>query len=400
MIRFNTRPATHRVASSMFKNRWSTYMSSMRFKATAPPEVASVPKANRSVANWLYFSAGVVGGVVWFGGVTRLTDAGLSISYWKPGLAGMKPPLNEEEWEKEFDYYKEFPEYQQNTDMTMDDFKWIFFWEWSHRILARSVGVVYGVPLIYYMARGRFRGNAGLLAALWGILGLGGAQGLMGWYMVSSGLDAKLLEERRKVTVSSYRLASHLVLAFMIYGCMLRAGYGLKLPKAVDFAGRSKVQLWSRISFSAMFLTAISGAFVAGMDAGLLYNHEFPFMSGGIVPPKEDLFALEPVWRNFFENGATAQTTHRILASVTTACIAGLNVACSTRGGRVIPSRVKRTLQWVNGALVLQVSLGMWTILSEVDVPVAATHQIGALLLLATLIRMCTVVGGRGIVLV
>ncbi|EPY26998.1 cytochrome c oxidase assembly protein subunit 15 [Angomonas deanei] len=280
--------------------------------------------------------------------------------------------------------------------MTLTEFKFIFFWEWAHRVLARSVGVVFGVPLLYYMYKGRFAGNRPLLLSLWGILSLGGAQGFMGWYMVSSGLDHSLIEERKKVTVSSYRLASHLFLAFLIYAAMLRVGYGLKLPKCPQFPGFKKVQLWSRASCSVMFLTAMSGAFVAGLDAGLMYNDGFPLMAGGIIPPMDHLTALEPWWRNFFENHAAAQTTHRLLAGVTFLTIAVLNSA--VHRGKVTP-QVMRTLHAVNGALILQVLLGMWTVISQVDIPVAASHQFGALLLLSTLIRMCAVVGSRGVVL-
>lgn len=366
-----------------------------RAAAAAKPWLA--PPHNRSVANWLYISAACVGGVVWFGGVTRLTESGLSLVEWKP-ISGVRPPLTDAEWEQEFKHYQKFPEFQQKPDMTMREFKFIFFWEWAHRVLARSLGLVFGGPLLYYTARGHFKGNGKFLAGLFGILGLGGAQGFMGWYMVKSGLDDKILEERRKATVSAYRLAAHLVLAFTIYSFMLRMGYGLKLPVMAPFPRFAQVQLWSRLSFSIMFLTAISGAFVAGLDAGLMYNDDFPWMAGGVFPPSDHLFALEPAWRNIFENPSMAQTIHRVMAGVTFVAITGLNVAASRRRG-FIPRPVFRNLMYVNTALVLQVALGFWTVMSSVDIPVAATHQIGALILLSTLIRMCAVLGSRGVIL-
>lgn len=374
---------------------------SRRLNTSAPAADAvpqwTPPSRNRAVAWWLYISAAAVGGVIWFGGVTRLTESGLSIVEWKP-ISGVRPPMTEQEWEREFKHYQQFPEYQQRSDMTLSDFKFIFFWEWAHRVLARSLGVVFGGPLLYYTARGYFKGNRPFLAGLLGILSLGGMQGFMGWYMVRSGLDHKLLEEKRKATVSAYRLAAHLCLAFTIYAFMLRMGFGLKLPVCTSFERLAMVQRWSRLSFASMFATAMSGAFVAGLDAGLFYNNGFPLMAGGIVPPVDHLFAMEPMWRNFFENHSMVQTTHRILAGITTVVIAGLNVACSRRRG-FIPPMVHRNLMYVNTALLLQVTLGMWTIISSVDIPIAASHQMGALILMSTLIRMCAVVGSRGVVL-
>ncbi|EPY22681.1 cytochrome c oxidase assembly protein subunit 15 [Strigomonas culicis] len=221
----------------------------------------------------------------------------------------------------------------------------------------------------------------------------------MGWYMVRSGLDHKLTEERKWATVSAYRLASHLFLAFLIYSFMLRMGFGLKLPVCERFSGFERVQLWSRLSCGVMFVTAMSGAFVAGLDAGLLYNDGFPLMAGGIIPPLDHLFALDPMWRNFFENHSMVQTCHRLLAGLTFLLVMQLNRVSSSRRGVVVPRRVFRTLHAVNLALLLQVGLGVWTVVSQVDIPVAASHQLGALVLLTTLIRLCAVLGSRGVVL-
>ncbi|ESL09343.1 cytochrome oxidase assembly protein [Trypanosoma rangeli SC58] len=357
----------------------------------------TAPSTNRAVAHWLYCSAALVGGVVVIGGVTRLTESGLSIVDWKP-VTGVRPPLTRQEWEEEFAKYQNFPEFKQKDHMTLEEFKFIFFWEWAHRLMARSLGLVYGLPMMYFLCKGRFKGNNALAAALVGILALGGAQGAMGWYMVRSGLDPRLLEERRKATVSAYRLAAHLVLAFTIYACMMRVGFGLKLPRLGEFQGKTAIQCWSRLSFAVVFCTVVSGAFVAGLDAGLMYNNEFPWMGGGVVPPRDHLFTAEPWWRNALENPAAAQTWHRLMAAASTASILGLNAVC-LRHGAVLPKILRRGLMPVNGILALQVGLGIWTIVSYVDVPIATTHQLGSLLLLTSIIRLCALLGSRGLLL-
>lgn len=351
------------------------------------------------MSRWLFTSCGVVGTIVLVGGITRLTESGLSITEWKP-VSGIKPPLTAAEWDAEFKRYQQFPEFKQKPDMTLDEFKWIFFWEWFHRVLARSMGIVYGMPLIYFAARGYLKGQPRLAAYLLSFLAMGGAQGALGWYMVKSGLDDRLLAEKKKATVSAYRLAAHLSLAFAIYAGMLRVGLGLRLPKAVTFKGKAPLQALARLSFGVMFTTAVSGAAVAGLDAGLLYNDGFPFMAGRIAPPLDELFpvAVQPFYRNFFENGSCAQTWHRVMAGSTTALIVGLNAVAALHKGH-LPFAVSRAVLYVNAATVLQVSLGIATLLSYVEIPVAASHQAGSMVLLSTLIRLCAVLGSRGVVL-
>jgi cytochrome c oxidase assembly protein subunit 15 len=331
------------------------------------------------------------------GGITRLTESGLSIVDWRP-VTGVIPPITEEEWLTEFEKYKNSPEFKQKSSMNLHQFKEIFFWEWFHRVLARSIGVVYGLPLLYYAARGTFKGRSLFLATLVGILGLGGCQGALGWYMVKSGLDPKLLDEKRKATVSAGRLAAHLTLAFIIYSSMLRIGLGLRYAPAQAFQGKVPVQLLARWCFAVMFSTAISGAFVAGLDAGLLYNDGFPLMGGRVIPPVEDLLPLTPPWRNFFEHGPMAQLWHRFMAGTTTASILMLNVA-ARRHRATLPVAVSKALKGVNHALGLQVVLGIAALLSYVATPVAASHQAGSLLLLTMLIRLCAILGSKGLVL-
>ncbi|KEG07700.1 cytochrome oxidase assembly protein [Trypanosoma grayi] len=380
--------------------RWSSFFFTRRLQSTAATagDVGwQAPATNRSVAHWLYFSAAMVGGVVVIGGVTRLTESGLSIVDWKP-VTGVRPPMTQKEWEEEFARYQNFPEFKQKDTMSLDEFKFIFFWEWAHRVLARSLGIVYGAPMLYYFCKGRFKGQSALAASIIGILALGGAQGGMGWYMVRSGLDPRLLDERRKATVSAYRLASHLVLAFTIYACMMRIGFALKMPKAINFHGKLPIQALARLSFALVFCTVVSGAFVAGLDAGLLYNDEFPWMGGGWVPPRDHLVTVKPLWLNALENPAAAQTWHRLMAAASTISILSLNAAC-VRRGVVLPRMLQRSMVAVNGILALQVGLGIWTVVSYVDIPVATGHQLGSLLLLTSLIRVCAVLGSRGLVL-
>lgn len=370
--------------------------------ASASAESGSSWAASRrsvQVSRWLYTSCGVVGTIVLVGGVTRLTESGLSITQWKP-LSGVVPPLTEQEWEAEFARYQQFPEFKQKPDMTLKEFQWIFFWEWFHRVLARSMGIVYGAPLIYFAARGYFRGQPRIVTYLVSFLAMGGAQGALGWYMVKSGLDDSLLQEKKKATVSAYRLAAHLSLAFAIYSGMLRVALGLRLPKLAAFKGKRVLQALARTGFAVMFTTAVSGAAVAGLDAGLLYNDGFPFMAGHIVPPVDDLFpaSVQPFYRNFFENGSCAQTWHRIMAGTTIGVVAALNVVAAMHKGH-LPPAVARAVLHVNAATAVQVTLGIATLLTFVEIPVAASHQAGSMALLTTLIRLCAVLGSRGVVL-
>ncbi|EKF29950.1 hypothetical protein MOQ_006247, partial [Trypanosoma cruzi marinkellei] len=375
----------------LFKRRLQSTVSGFRDASwVAPP-------ANKAVAHWLYCSAALVGGVVVIGGITRLTESGLSIVDWKP-VTGVRPPITHKEWEEEFARYQNFPEFKQKDKMTLEEFKFIFFWEWAHRVLARSIGLVYGLPMMYFFWKGRFKGQKALTGYILAILALGGAQGAMGWYMVRSGLDPRLLEEKRKATVSAYRLAAHLVLAFTIYASMMRIGFGLKLPRPVDFQGKTTVQSFARLTFAVVFCTVVSGAFVAGLDAGLMYNNEFPWMGGGVVPPRDHLLVVEPWWRNALENPAAAQTWHRLMAAVSTISILGLNAAC-VRHSATLPKMLRRSMMSVNGVLALQVGLGIWTVISYVDIPIATAHQLGSLLLLTTIIRVCAVLGSRGLYL-
>ncbi|KAG5188010.1 COX15-like protein [Tribonema minus] len=338
--------------------------------------------------------------MVTVGGMTRLTRSGLSMTDWK--LQGSMPPMNAAEWEAEFNRYKQFPEYQQRRQqgMTVDDFKSIFWWEYGHRMLGRALGVVYGAPLLYFAARGALPPHIRARAAA--LLVLGGTQGLVGWWMVKSGLQeetaAKLGEgEGAQVRVSPYRLATHLAMAFTTFGLLVHTGLdALRGPGAANEAlaafgkqllAPAGVLRRATIGTAALaFVTAMSGAFVAGNDAGHAYN-TFPKMTYDRWLP-EEILNMQPLWRNFFENTATVQASHRTLAFTTLGAVAATLLA-ARRGGAgalwsALPAEARRAQLAMATVATGQVTLGVATLLLYVPLPLAAAHQAGALALLGT----------------
>ena len=242
------------------------------------------------------------------GGVTRLTHSGLSIVEWQP-LLGAIPPLSEADWRSVFAKYQQSPEYLKvNLHMTLAEFKFIFWWEWVHRLLGRLIGVVFFVPFLWFLLRGKLsRATAPqLMPKLLGFFVLGGLQGVLGWYMVKSGLVDN-------PHVSQFRLAAHLGLAFLIFGLMWWTGLGLLAPRVVAARGTPlrKIQLAGAALAALLLVMVLSGALVAGTHAGLIYN-TFPLMGAGVMPP--DLLALQPAWTNFFENQIMIQFDHRMIA--------------------------------------------------------------------------------------
>lgn len=309
------------------------------------------------VRGWLYFMAFLIFCMVIVGGATRLTDSGLSITEWKP-LLGAIPPLNEADWLVAFEKYKLIPEYQTvNKGMSLEDFKFIYWWEWGHRFLGRIIGAAFLLPFLAFALTGRIaRSYLPRLAALFV---LGGLQGALGWYMVASGLVDR-------VDVSQYRLAAHLTLATIIYGAILWVAFGLGRDRRRPGGGGD----WMAILLSAMIVLQVAaGGFVAGLDAGMGYN-TWPLMDGALVPP--GLFVIEPAWRNFFENAMTVQFMHRVLAYVI--AVAVLAYAYFT------PSRTAALLA---ATVLLQVVLGIWTLLWVVPLWLGLVHQGGALVVLA-----------------
>lgn len=320
----------------------------------------------KALSLWLFISAGFVFAMVVVGAITRLTESGLSIVEWNP-LMGAIPPLNESEWERLFSLYKSSPEYlKKNFWMDLSDFKTIFFWEWFHRLIGRLIGLVYAIPLAFFWVRGLI--PQGYKLKLLGLLFLGGAQGLMGWVMVQSGLVDQ-------PAVSHYRLAAHLFLALLIFALLIWTGLSLKGFKKHPDRG---LYLHACLALGLVSFTITWGAFTAGLDAGLIYNESFPKMGGQWVP--SELFRYDPFWISFLQAPAGVQFIHRWLAILTTITILSL------WGRGLLKRRAFPALHILGLAVFIQFGLGITTLLSGVFLPVAALHQTGAVFLLTLLI--------------
>ena len=319
------------------------------------------------IATWLLVLCSMVFFMVLLGGLTRLTHSGLSMVNWRP-ITGWLPPMSLQEWQSLFDLYKESPEFKKiNDSMTIEGFKSIFWLEYSHRLWGRIMGVAFLLPFIFFIIKG-WIGRA-LLPRLIVIFLMGGFQGMLGWYMVQSGLIDN-------PDVSQYRLASHLSAAVIIYGYMLWVAMSLLKVKHVILGYPSpKFMLASIFMAFWIFLTIVSGGFVAGLDAGLTYN-TFPLMDGQLVP--DGLWSNEPWYINFFENITTVQFNHRILAEITFLLVIGIwCVALKSN----IANSILRPFHLMLVMVFIQVALGISTLMFVVPVFVASLHQIGALAL-------------------
>lgn len=325
----------------------------------------------RTVGRWLAVWAVMVLLTVVIGGVTRLTESGLSITEWAP-VTGVIPPLTAEAWDDAFRAYQQIPEYQLlNRGMTLSEFKTIFFWEYLHRLWARLVGLALVVPMVVAWSRGWL--TRPLKTRLVTLLALTGAQGALGWFMVASGLAGR-------TDVSPYRLAAHLGLALVIY--VITVWTAADLLAARDSTGRAGAGVSRSLrAFAAsvtvlVFATAIAGAFVAGLDGGRAYN-SFPLMAGRFVPA--GYLSLSPWWRNLFENVPAVQFNHRWIGVLT---LAGI-VALWFRGQAAeMPERTRRWLLLLPAVALGQVMLGIVTLLLVVPTWLAALHQAGAVILL------------------
>ncbi|MER9296110.1 COX15/CtaA family protein [Mesorhizobium sp. M0621] len=334
--------------------------------AAAPFVARDRDLRNRALLRgWLYVVVLVLFALVLVGGATRLTESGLSITQWKP-IHGVIPPLNDAEWQEEFQLYQQIPQYAElNKGMSIAAFKSIFWWEWAHRILARSVGLVFALPLLFFWATRRI--ERGLGPKLVGILLLGGLQGAIGWWMVASGLVDR-------VSVSQYRLATHLTLAALIFTATMVVARGLA-PHSEPAADRSTQRLAGFIVLLALVQIYLGGL-VAGLDAGLSYN-TWPLMDGKIIPG--DLLLLEPAWRNFFESPKTVQFVHRLGAYMV--FIVALWHMIATR--RRLPGSTHARRATLLFLLVLvQASIGIGTLLMHVPLHMALAHQGFALIVL------------------
>ena len=332
--------------------------------------------ARRQIAVWLLVCCAMVFATLVVGGVTRLTHSGLSIVEWQP-LIGTLPPLSSAEWNEVFLKYQQTPEYQQvNRGMSLDAFKTIFYWEYVHRLLGRSIGLVFMLPFVYFLLRRRI--DRPLAPKLLGMFVLGGLQGAMGWYMVKSGL----VDDPR---VSQYRLTAHLGLAFFIFAAMAWVALGLlaergKAALRPEQSALRTLQVYGAWLALLVFVMALSGGFVAGLHAGLTYN-SFPLMHGYFVPP--DMFMLEPWYLNFFNNPGTVQFDHRLIAW---ALIFLLPYFWYLSLGVALSPRARLASHLLLLVFVLQVALGIATLLLVVPVSLAAAHQAGAMVLFAALL--------------
>ena len=359
------------------------------------------------VATWLLGTSGLVAAIVHVGGVTRLTRSGLSMIDWKP--LGNLPPLTTAEWEEEFERYQQFPEWQQRKTMTLQEFQYIYYWEWGHRMLGRTAGVCFAVPFAYFTVRKTIPPGYGPRFVT--LLAMGGGQGAIGWWMVKSGLGEDRRGDKHEIRVSPYRLATHLGMAFTTYSLLLWtgldvaswpntnrsgkvAGTVVKQLKEAMVQNAQVCNMARRLRSGAIVVTALtgltvlSGAFVAGIDAGNAYN-TFPKMApDGRWIPWEDLVdeKLQPTYRNLFENTATVQLQHRVLGvttAATAATLAGIGLFHPVARNAVTP-QVKKGLIAVGGVALGQMTLGISTLLYYVPIWLAAAHQLGSLALLSS----------------
>ncbi|MHA1566606.1 MAG: COX15/CtaA family protein [Alphaproteobacteria bacterium] len=327
----------------------------------------------RRIGLWLVVCCVMVFGAVVIGGITRLTESGLSITQWQP-LMGALPPLSEAEWGRVFALYQTSPQYAEiNAGMDLAGFKLIFWWEWVHRLWGRLIGVVFLLPFIWFVATGQVSRRLG--GRLLGLFILGGLQGALGWYMVQSGLV-------NDPTVSQYRLTAHLALALVILAAMLITALRLLIPRADPVADkrRGSLRQLAAAAIAALAITILSGGFMAGTDAGLSYN-SFPLMDGALLPV--GYFLVEPWYANPFENITAIQFNHRWLAMATFAAVIAL--WWHSRWVVLLP-RVRRLANAIAVLALGQVALGIATLLLAVPVTLAAAHQANAVVLLSAML--------------
>lgn len=323
-------------------------------------------KKQRALILWLWSGAGLVFLMLIIGGITRLTGSGLSMSDWSL-IIGTLPPMNESEWLAAFEQYKQFPQYQQvNAGMSLEAFKNIFFWEYLHRLSGRITGLVFLIPFLFFWLRGYL--NRKLLKRLLFLFGLGALQGTMGWVMVKSGLvDLPY--------VSHYRLAVHLILAFILAGCCV--WFALDIGKNTITSPLKNVgnlKKWTIVIGIVFFLQLIWGAFTAGLQAGGIYN-TFPLMNGEWLP--QNVWTLQPVILNLLENPGTVQWIHRIVGTVLAFMVLWLWMRTKNSNAA---GRLKRNAHLLLGAVIVQYVLGVFTVIYQVPVILGVAHQAVAML--------------------
>ncbi|MCF6272580.1 MAG: COX15/CtaA family protein [Rhodobacteraceae bacterium] len=335
------------------------------------PQVKKVkPVPRKALIIWLGLIFVLLVIIIAVGGMTRLTDSGLSITEWKP-VTGVIPPLNMADWLEEFGKYQGSPEFMlQNSAMTLEEFKGIFWWEWGHRFLGRFIGLVWAVGFLWFLLRRQI--PTGWTGRFLGLGVLGGLQGALGWWMVSSGLTGRMVD------VASYRLALHLGLAFVILGLIAWSIQSLRMSGAEMLQARRRreggLMVWAGILVAVLFAQVMLGGLVAGIDAGRSYP-TWPDMAGEFMPSGS--FDSTPLWANFFENPGLVQFNHRLMGYI--AFILGVVVWWKSRKS---PVKATRAVFSVMLAVMLaQVVLGIVTVLYMARMDIAITHQLGAVLL-------------------
>jgi cytochrome c oxidase assembly protein subunit 15 len=330
-------------------------------------QIERIDRNRHAVRIWLGLVLLAIFALVLVGGATRLTDSGLSITEWKP-IHGVIPPLSDADWAEEFRLYQQIPEYSQiNKDMTVDAFKGIFWWEWAHRLIARSVGVLFGLPLLFFWLTGRLERR--LKLPLLGLLFLGGFQGAIGWWMVASGLS-------KRVDVSQYRLAVHLTVASLIFAAIVWVWRGLFPHTGKPMPGTFGSRMAGLLVFVAL-LQIYLGALMAGLDAGLAFN-TWPLIDGAIVP--DGLTVMKPLWVNAFENIKAVQFLHRMNAYLLFALAIVQWLTLAIR----LPATPHANRGLVIFGLVgVQALLGIVTLVNQVPFDWALAHQAGAMVVLA-----------------
>jgi cytochrome c oxidase assembly protein subunit 15 len=327
------------------------------------PDHVSVPNYRlRALRRWLLSVAAMIFLTLVVGGATRLTESGLSIVEWTP-VTGVLPPLTETAWQAEFEKYQEIPQYREhNRGMRLGQFKVIYWWEWSHRLLARATGAVFLLPFLVFLWRGWIPPR--LRLRLWTIFAGGALLGVVGWWMVASGLEGTLIK------VSQYRLAFHLTLACAVYAAVLWTAQQLA-PRAPSDAPKL-LRLGALAIAAALFVQIYLGALVAGLDAGLKYN-TWPLIEGGLMPSFDRLLFISPIWRNLFENDLTVQLNHRMFADAIwllaiVQAIGAWRLRHELRGAVILAVMV-----------TLQAVLGIVTLLYEAPIALSLAHQIAAI---------------------
>lgn len=333
-------------------------------------DITTIPARRRRIMGaWFWLIAALTLAVLIVGGATRLTHSGLSMVEWEP-ILGVIPPISEADWQVAFEKYQQYPEYQKlRQGMALHEFKFIFFWEYMHRLLARTIGMVFLVPFVFFLAR-RWMSRP-LALRSFALFALGAMQGLMGWLMVASGLVDR-------PSVSHYRLAAHLSLAFIIFGYAVWLARDMAAPGERPVSDSRKRQLLLRsITVLGVLLAAqiVWGAFVAGLKAGFFAN-TFPLMGGRWIPAT--LLDLHPILRNFFENGATVQWLHRLLGTL-------LALAAIVVFARIARARVDHASRNFAAAflalIIVQYVLGILTLIHAVPVTLGVTHQATAMII-------------------